>query len=241
MKSTKKNRKPFSVEDFEKGLMLAGYISPINSDEIKERETLQEYEEGKAKKNKSIYFKRVVLAAEIVNQLHNERTFGRVKFQKLVYLCENICKMDLHQRYAKFAAGPFDNKFMHTINREFKRLKWFDVEQKKEGTFYVQSYKKLGELDSYKEYYNNYFSDFDSSITRIINIFRKTKTREVELVATIFACLLELSKFETPSVTEENIINEVYSWSKEKQKYSRKEIILTYGWMCTNQLIPRSN
>src|SRR5690606_33527387 len=38
------------------------------------------------KKNKALFFKRVVLAAEIVYNLHNERTFGHVKLQKLMYL-----------------------------------------------------------------------------------------------------------------------------------------------------------
>jgi hypothetical protein len=237
MKSMDKNKKPFSFEDFEKGLMLAGYISPANSEEVRDKELLAEYDKEQAKEKKIIYFKRAVLAAEIVNEMQNERTFGRVKFQKLVYLCENVCEMGLNKRYAKFAAGPFDNKFMHSINSEFKKQKWFKVEYRVDGQYKVPVYKKLEKVDKYKEYYSDYFSGTDSLIKKILNIFRKEKTKQVELVATIFACLLEL--LETNSeIHKDDLIGLVYSWSKEKQKYSKSEIISTYDWMIANDISP---
>ena len=237
MKSTEKNNKPFSFEDFEKGLMLAGYISPSDSTEIRERELLAEFDEKEAKDNRNIYFKRVVLAAEIVNELHEEFTFGRIKFQKMVYLCENASQMKLSKRYAKFAAGPFDNKFMHSINKEFEKQKWFKVEIKVDGKYKVPKYKKLEKVDKYKEYYNNYFSDNDVAIKKLINIFRREKTRQVELVATIFACVLELLETK-PEFQTEDLINLLYSWSKEKRKYSKREITNTYDWMIENNISP---
>ena len=237
MKSTDKNKKPFTFEDFEKGLMLAGYISPKNSEEIRERDKLAEYDKEQAKEKKFVYFKRAVLAAEIVNQMSEERTFGRVKFQKLVYLCENVCEMGLNNRYAKFAAGPFDNKFMHSINTEFKKQKWFKVEYREDGQFKVPVYKKLENAEKYKEYYEKYFSNTDESIKKILNIFRKQKTRQVELVATVFACILELKENKVQIVIDD-IIDLVYSWSKEKQKFTKNEIANTYEWMIASKIIP---
>lgn len=239
MKSTEKNKKPFSFEDFEKGLMLAGYISPSNSEEVREREILAEYDKAQAKEKRIIYFKRAVLAAEIVNEMQDEITFGRVKFQKLVYLCENVSEMGLNKRYAKFAAGPFDNNFMHSINNEFKRQKWFKVEFRIDGKFRVPVYKKLEKIDKYKEYYNNYFTDTDESIKKIINLFRKAKTKQVELVATIFACILELLESKS-KIEKEDLIKLVYSWSKEKQKYSESQITSAYQWMIDNDIIPNT-
>ena len=239
MKSTDKSKKPFSFEDFEKGLMLAGYISPANSEEVREREVLIEYDKEQAKEKQRNYFKRAVLAAEIVNEMQDERTFGRVKFQKLVYLCENVCEMGLNKHYAKFAAGPFDHKFMHSINSEFKKQKWFKIEYRIDGKFKVPVYKKLEKVDKYKEYYTSYFTETDSSIKKIINIFRKAKTKQVELVATIFACVLELLESK-PTIQQEDLINLFYSWSKEKQKYTEKEITRTYQWMIDNQIYPKS-
>jgi hypothetical protein len=40
------------------------------------------------KQNRDLFFKRVVLGAEIVYRLHSERTIGHVTLQKLMYLCE---------------------------------------------------------------------------------------------------------------------------------------------------------
>ena len=233
----KKNKAPFSLEDFEKGLMLAGYFSPINLSEINERSILIEYEREKSKENQSIYFRRVVLAAEIVYQLHTEFTFGRVKFQKLVFLCENACNMELNQRYTKFAAGPFDNRFMHSINKEFKRLKWFDVKIRVSGDYRVPVYSKSENVEKYKNYYQNMYGEFDYSIQKIIETFRKQKTRQVELVATIYSCILEIFK-DKKTVTEENLIKLFYSWAKEKKKFSKKEILQTLKWMIENKIMP---
>ncbi len=239
MKSTEKNRE-FTLEDFEKGLMLAGFISPKNEQEILEREILAEHDKQVSDSNKKTYFKRVVLAAKIVDELIEEKTFGRVKFQKLIYLCEHSCEMGLNNRYAKFAAGPFDHKFMHSINKEFKKQKWYDVGFRKDAKYKVPVYSKMEKYDSYKQYYNRYFSDTHESIQTLIDIFKNVRTRQVELVATIYACLLELKESDT-IINIETLSHKLYSWSKEKAKFSRDEIGTTYDWMIKQQIVPNRN
>ena len=51
--------------------------------------------------------------------------------------------MDLQDRYAKQAAGPFDNKFMHSIEEDFTRQKWFQVNKKFENGMTVTKYVPL--------------------------------------------------------------------------------------------------
>src|SRR5207253_6575195 len=52
---------------------------------------------------------RAVLSAEIVSRLHNEPTFGRVKHQKILHLCEYIAEIeDIQGEYRREAAGPLD-------------------------------------------------------------------------------------------------------------------------------------
>ena len=41
MKSISNNKQSFSIDDFEKGLMLAGYIMPKSTVEFQEREALE--------------------------------------------------------------------------------------------------------------------------------------------------------------------------------------------------------
>lgn len=70
-----------------------------------------------------------MLVAEIASELCKEITFGWIKFQKLVYLCEHAAHMNLESRDSKQADGPFDNKFMHSIEHEFKKQNWLAVEK----------------------------------------------------------------------------------------------------------------
>lgn len=237
MKSMGKKDKTFTIKDFEKGLMLAGYISPKNEAEIAERKALELLEKKQAKEKQIIYFKRAVLAAEIVNQLHNEFTFGRVKFQKIVYLCEKASDMQLQNRYAKLAAGPFDHKFMHSINNEFKKQKWFDVKIDRNSQYQKPVYTAAEKNDKFKEYYQKYFSNNDEKIQYIINLFRKEKTRETELIATIYACWEEII-LKGLDFNSENLFDLFYSWADEKKKFNQDEIIGAVEWMKEKGITP---
>src|SRR5690606_2254948 len=53
--------------------------------EIEKLSKLKKKNSQSSTNNSSLFFKRVVLAAKIADELHNEPTFGHVKFQKLVY------------------------------------------------------------------------------------------------------------------------------------------------------------
>jgi len=235
MKSIK-TEKNFSFEDFEKGLMLAGYVMPSSIHELNEREELEKYEKELQSKPKNIYFKRVVLAAEIASKLYMESTLGRVKFQKLVYLCEHVAKMNLIDRYTKQTAGPFDNKFMHTIDNEFKSQKWFSVDKLEEGNITRYKYTKLENSENYKKYYENYFSNENDKIQFIIELFRKRDTRYTELSATVFACYHELS-FKNEKINKKELVMLFYNWSPEKKKFSEKEISDNLNWLNENGLI----
>lgn len=225
------------MSDFEKGLMLAGFISPLNSEEYAEREAVQTIEDNNSNKKSKTFFKRSVLAAEIASHLHHEKTFGRVKFQKMIYLCECVGGMGLQDNYKKFAAGPFDTKFMHSIVPEFKRQQWFKVEVKNENGYSKTVYSPLSNAGGHKKYFDNYFSEDILKINRVINLFRKSQTRKVELVATLFHCVTEL-KTRNLDLSEKNIFKSFYSWSKEKSKYTEEEIRQELSWMQDNDIYP---
>ena len=230
MKSANKEKKTFSMEDFEKGLMLAGLISPSTIAELNERTILEQHEKNQQGQNSKIYFRRAVLAAEIASELCNERTFGRVKFQKLVYLCEHAANMNLENRYSKFAAGPFDRKFMHGIEREFKKQNWFSVEKVKDGNITRSKYVPLANASQYKKYYSNYFEHQAHHIKYIIDLFRNLKTDETEIAATLFACHLEL-KAKNRTADELSLLDLFYTWSEEKKRFDKTLVLSTWRWM----------
>ena len=240
MKSTSNKEGKFTYQDFEKGLMLAGYISPQDTNEVIERNVLQEFDKSNAELNKKQYFKRTVLAAEIVSELKDEITFGRVKFQKMVYLCENVVHIKLaDDRYKKFAAGPFDNRFMHSINREFLKQKWFEVKVVKSGDFSKPVYYELERINNYKDYYNKYFSEHNESIQRVISLLKTKKTDFVELVATIFHCWKEIID-EKKEFSNSLIHTMVHSWAAEKKRFTTKDIDNMIEWMEKENLTPVS-
>lgn len=228
------------MEDFEQGLMLAGLVTPNSAKEFHEREILEEFEKSAVKEKPSkdnIFFKRVTLAAEIASQMHEEPTFGRIKFQKLVYLCEHASGMELNSRYSKHAAGPFDNKFMHSIETQFERNKWFKVEKKQDGKFNRSVYVPLEKADEYKKFYNAYFKTHLEKIQYILYLFKKLKTDTTEIAATLYACMIEL-KQENEEITEDSLLTKFYAWSEAKGRFDRKVVVNTWSWMKENQVIP---
>lgn len=236
MKSTKPEKYFFSFEDFEKGLMLAGFISPSNTNELEERQSLEAYEKEERKEKSQLYFKRAVLAAKIASELHNEITFGRIKFQKLVYLCEHVASMNLEHRYSKQAAGPFDNKFMHSIEQEFKKQNWFKVEKEKVGQFNKSTYIPLPDIKSYEKYYFSYFENELQQITQVINLFRKEKTDKTEIAATLLACYEELQS-KNEAITERRLFELFYAWSERKKQYDVNFVLSTWVWMKKHDLV----
>jgi hypothetical protein len=251
--------KSFSEEEIDGWLRSMGFLYPQTENELKsfnelysdfphelngsEISTDRIFKEVKEEENRAIetrntpnlYFKRVVLAAEIANQLHAEPTFGHVKFQKLVYLCEHRCRMKLSDRYCKQVAGPFDRKFMHSIDTEFSKQGWFDVTQ--ETTFGKFVYTPLPGLEKYKKYYQNYFAGDNDSIQDLIDLFRKESTQFVELIATLFACWDEgIRKKEF--ITDATLVDNLYKWSKEKEKYQTDDVLLAIDWMKEKRIVP---
>lgn len=208
---------------------------------MKEIENLSETKKPKPEsENKSkIFFKRVVLAAKIADELHNEPTFGHVKFQKLVYLGEQICSIDTEKRYVKQAAGPYDRRFMHSIDKALKKQNWFEV-KKDNGKYKRYFYIPLENLEKYNRYYHSYFSKDSQKIDWLISTFKNSKTDKVELIATLFSCWKELLNSQK-EFSEDLLIDYFYDWSKEKKKFDIKEVQKGIQWMKNTNLVPLSS
>lgn len=234
------NNDIFSFQDFERGLMLLGLLTPISFDEVIEKEEAEASKLSISKTKAFTYFKRVVLAAEVINNLREEPTFGRIKFQKMMFICEHVSEMEMANRYSKFAAGPFDNKFMHSINNELHKQKWFSIKKVVQGDFNVFKYFPMENCPKYKDYYLKYFSDFDQQIQFVLELFRYKKTEETELHATVFACALELSQ-KSANVQLAGLLNIFYSWHDQKKRFPSDKVVGSFYWLQQNGLLPNIN
>ncbi len=212
--------------------------STISQEEIEPERILQKLVKSSNSLSKSqSFFRRSVLAAKIVEECHNERRFGSVKFQKLVYLCENCSKINFNTNYTKQAAGPFDNKFIHSIKKQFESQNWIKIEKVKENGFIKTVFTPLSDISNYRPYYDNYFSDDNESINYILSKFKSSLTDDVELVATIFYCWDEII-CNNSILSDELIIKMIYEWNPSKKKFSESEIRNKISWMKKNSIYP---
>lgn len=181
--------------------------------------------------------RKMVLAAEIANQLYNEPTFGHVKFMKLLYLCEEVGNMELMTNYQKFAAGPFDNKLINSVDAYFKKQKWFRVEQVNTNGYMRYLYHPDVNVDKYKHLYDGYFGNQQQAISAIIGLFRKKDTKHCEIVATLYFVLKKLRERKS-IISEPVLLKEFYGFHPAKQQYPPKLVVSKKEWMENEKLIP---
>ncbi|HMV07601.1 MAG TPA: hypothetical protein PKL56_13980 [Cyclobacteriaceae bacterium] len=191
-------------------------------------------EERKPLKGKNDYFKKLVLAAEIADQLHGEPTFGHVKFVKVYMLCDKVCNMGLSSQYRKFAAGPLDPKQMYMFDAEFKKKKWFKVSQRSGGGY---QYSPDENLDEYRVWYQRYFKNQTEAIALVIELFRKKTSDFCEIVATVFFVWAEhLSQRKI--LSDSSLILDFYEWDERKKRFKEEEIKNAIRWMEENRIYP---
>ncbi|WP_353167516.1 restriction endonuclease subunit S [Acinetobacter sp.] len=172
------------------------------------------------------------LAAEITFQLHTEPTFGHLKLQKLIYLCQQLKHMDLAADFKQHAAGPYDPVMARYLDKEFKDHEWFSYDPKRD-----LKYKPLSRCNDHRSAFNKYFAKDVSEIYDLIGLFRTSKSDHIEIVATLFACWLRLLE-QKRLVTEEQLLKDFYAWSEEKKKFGKNEVLNGYKWMKIHSLTP---
>lgn len=172
------------------------------------------------------------LAAEITFQLHTEPTFGHLKLQKLIYLCQQLKHMDLAADFKQHAAGPYDPVMARYLDKEFKDREWFSYDPKRDV-----KYKPLTKCNEHRSSFNKYFAKETSDIYALVGLFRTSKSDHIEIVATLFACWLRLLERKL-FVTEEQLLKDFYAWSQEKKPFSKAEVLNGYKWMKQNSVVP---
>lgn len=172
------------------------------------------------------------LAAEITFQLHTEPTFGHLKLQKLIYLCQQLKHMDLAADFKQHAAGPYDPVMARYLDKEFKSREWFSYDPKRD-----LKYKPLSRCNDHRSAFDQYFAKDVSEIYHLIGLFRTSKSDHIEIVATLFACWLRLLEKKL-SVTEEQLITDFYAWSEEKKRFGKGEVLNSFKWMKQNSVVP---
>jgi type I restriction enzyme S subunit len=212
-----------------------GAMQQLLTGKIRLSTTNQIQAEEKKSKQANVHFKRSIWAAEIADRLCNEPTFGHVKMEKLLFLTENICRIDIGSNYHRDAAGPYDNRAIRSIDSQLKKQNWFEVERRDKGYRYIPMTKRGG----HKDYFNKYYSEVLPVFDKVINTLRNWDTERCEIVATLYSAWKDLANTKQ-QYTDDDIINEVINnWHESKKRISKERWLNALDWMCKNGFTPK--
>ena len=182
----------------------------------------------------NIHFRRSVLAAEIADRLCEEPTFGHVKMEKMLFLTERLCRIDIGSHYHRDAAGPYDNRALRSIDSQLKKQKWFEVRRTEKGNRYVP----MQNGGKHKTYFDKYFSAVLPTFEKIIDTFKTQNTERCEIVATLYSAWEDFLN-SNKTFTDADIVNEVLNnWHESKKRISRERWLNAIQWMRENGFVP---
>lgn len=140
---------------------------------------------------------------------------GRVKLEKMMFVLENSIGFDFDTEYVREAAGPLDKSLYTCEGIISKRNKWFIIHQSKGGV----SYRPTGNVDKYKKYYDQYFSEYQDAINHVIDIFEKFDGDQAEVIATLYGAWNDLI-IDKRDYTDQDIVDEVLNhWHPKKRRF----------------------
>lgn len=177
---------------------------------------------------------KTILAGHIIN-LNNTTDFGRVKFQKLLFLTEYICKIDFDSNYIKKVAGPYDDVLIKNIESDFNRMRFFNVVQDKTDNKRVR-YTALSGAKELESLFLENFADESLRINNTLLKFRPLSWGECELIATLYA-VWNNRIIKNEPITDELLYSDFMDWDKQKSKY-HSVFYKWLFWMKDERIIP---
>ena len=180
-------------------------------------------------------FAHQLLAAEILDRCNSQR-MGRIKLQKLIHLCEYHGKVsEVQGDYSRKAAGPFDAKAMAGVRNGLKKQKWF--EEVKNGERYL--YEPLEKRGEHKKYLAHWQTQMPR-IEEVLNLLGSAKTRQCEIVSTLYAAWNDLL-IDERATDDASILHEASSaerWHKSKERIEPAIWKTALQWMKDKSLVP---
>ena len=149
--------------------------------------------------------------------LGTEATFGRVKAQKVLHLCESVGGVDIGRNPIKDAAGP--NDFQHMLGAEqwAKANQFFEFVPRPSGNGY--SFKKLGRFNAMVAEGAETLQPVKDQLERAIGLVAPMNSEQAELLATVHAAWNNLL-LDGVGASEAAIIHEAReNWHVAKQKF----------------------
>ncbi len=191
--------------------------------------------EKPAAKPANPYFRRSVFAAEIIDRLCDEPTFGHVKFQKCLFVAQHHLRVeDFEENYKRMAAGPYDNRLVRSVDSQLEKSRWFKAE--KVGDRYA--YRRLDKAGGHRQYFERYFGEHAEQLAKLIALFHPLDTDRAEIVATLYAVWNDFL-LRDEACDDDRIVAEVLTnWHDRKKRFEEDRWRRALGWMRDKGLVP---
>lgn len=180
-------------------------------------------------------FPQAILLCKIIEKLRNYN-LGRVKAEKTLYLIEKEVGFDFNNKYVREVAGPLSEN-LYKCESIISKNKWVNIKKVKK---YIE-YEMLPNFNKYSQYYDKYFSNYDSQIEKIIDIVKNYSTDKAEMVATLYAAWNDFI-IKKDKVSDIEIVKDVReNWNDRKKRFNEKEWLEVLEEMKRIGLTPKGN
>lgn len=210
----------------------------INKDEVlamvAEPTPIYEREAIELVPNKMSSAQKAILAGHIIN-LNLSEDFGRVKLQKLLFLVEYDCKIDLDSNYVQRTAGPHDQNLLDEVEGQLIRYNFFNIHQEK-GTNKRVHYKPLSASQELETLFTEHFASVSHKVNDLLAKLKHSTWEQCEIVATLFA-VWNNRLIKNESTDPESLKSDFLKWDAKKKKYKDRldeELV----WMRNNNIVP---
>lgn len=179
---------------------------------------------------------RTLLAAEITHRLHNQRTFGQRKLQKVIYLAEHAARLaEIRGDYLRDAAGPHDRQLMNKVEGEMQDHQWYErIERETVG----HAYRPLSHAGHHRQAYCSAWPVAErATIEQVIELMRDWDTDRCEMTVTLYAAWNDFI-LESRPVSDEAIVDEVmHSWNDTKLRFGKTEWLAVLAEMKKHKIL----
>ncbi|WEX88498.1 restriction endonuclease subunit S [Sinorhizobium garamanticum] len=185
---------------------------------------------------------RKLVAAKIVEDLSGQKTFGRVKLQKLLYLAEAHASIhELSGHYVREAAGPLDRDMVREVETALQVSGHVVIEQP-EGRGTAVNYQLRGTKGAFETELQTLLGDRISALSELIETVGALDTRGAEAVATLYAVWNDALASGTVTSDDEIIREVLNEWHPKKaETFTVADLKHWLAWMRRNGLKPKGN
>ena len=162
--------------------------------------------------------------------------YGHVKAEKISHLVEGHLGIDLERAPYKDAAGPNDYAHLKKVESRARKAGWFEVRQAQNSKAYV--FSRLRGFDALVDKTTAILGDRLSEVDALLKLLLPMNTRQVEIVATLYAGWNNLLlSGQTPS-DEEIVYESRENWHTDKLNIERDKFFKALSWMREHGLVP---